>query len=379
MIKPSFWESETYLQEADYLIIGSGIVGLSTAIQLKESHPSSRVVILERGSMPSGASTRNAGFACFGSLSELIADLKEESEDAVLAVVQKRWSGLKRLRERVGDEVLEYKEWGGYELFEAKDAQLYETCKEQLEYFNEKLAAITGRQETYRIADDKLNTFQFQGVRQLIWNSAEGQIHTGKMMVALETQARALGVVLVNGVEVTSYEAGSSCVYVYGKGGFEIKAAKVALCSNGFARELLPELKVRPARNQVLITKPILGLPFKGTFHYNEGYVYFRNVGNRVLLGGYRDMAAEEETTAKFGLTEKIQTALKDFLETVILPGRVIEIEQWWSGIMGIGVSKDPIVKALGPRVYAGVRLGGMGVAIGSLVGEELAALMLGS
>ena len=43
---------------------------------------------------------------------------------------------------------------------------------------------------------------------------------------------------------------------------------------------------------------------------------------------------------------------------------------------MGVGLQKQPIVKALGNRVYCGVRLGGMGVAIGSSVGKELADLI---
>ena len=43
---------------------------------------------------------------------------------------------------------------------------------------------------------------------------------------------------------------------------------------------------------------------------------------------------------------------------------------------MGVGNQKTPIVKQLSDNVFCGVRLGGMGVAIGSLVGKELAALL---
>ena len=52
------------------------------------------------------------------------------------------------------------------------------------------------------------------------------------------------------------------------------------------------------------------------------------------------------------------------------------EIEHRWSGIMGVGQQKKPIVKQLSNNVYCGVRLGGMGVAIGSLIGKELADLI---
>ncbi len=40
------------------------------------------------------------------------------------------------------------------------------------------------------------------------------------------------------------------------------------------------------------------------------------------------------------------------------------------------GSSKNPIVEQISEHVYCGVRLGGMGVAIGSLIGTELADLV---
>lgn len=378
MPRPSFWENDTYYDKADFIIIGSGIVGLNTAINLKEKNPNSRVVILERGSLPTGASTRNGGFACFGSLSELIADMDTQSEDAVFSLVAKRWRGLQRLRERVGDSNLSYQQWGGYELFDEKEAAIYNSCRQRITYFNKKLASLTGHPEVYQLADDKLSNFKFNKVEHLIWNSAEGQLHAGRMMKALVDMARESGVVILNGVDVQSFESMESGVSVYAADGVELRAAKLGLCTNGFTKNLLSALKVEPARNQVLITKPIPYLKIKGTFHYDEGYVYFRNVGNRILLGGCRNRDKEVETTAAFGLTDNIKSALQNFLETVILPNQKIGIEQWWSGIMGLGNSKDPIVKEIEPNVYAGVRLGGMGVAIGSLVGEELAGLMSG-
>ena len=43
---------------------------------------------------------------------------------------------------------------------------------------------------------------------------------------------------------------------------------------------------------------------------------------------------------------------------------------------MGVGQQKKPIVNQVNDNVYCGVRLGGMGIAIGSLVGKELADLL---
>src|SRR6185312_8405304 len=77
-VEPSFsyWERTAFVDHADVIIIGSGIVGLSAALHLKRQRPDLKVTVLERGFLPSGASTKNAGFACFGSLSEQLSYLK---------------------------------------------------------------------------------------------------------------------------------------------------------------------------------------------------------------------------------------------------------------------------------------------------------------
>ena len=150
----------------------------------------------------------------------------------------------------------------------------------------------------------------------------------------------------------------------------EISAKKVVVATNGFAAELLDLKDVKPARAQVLVTKPIKNLKIKGTFHYDEGYYYFRNIGNRILFGGGRNLDFKTETTAEFKLNPKIQSRLSNLLKHMILPETTVEIEQRWSGIMGVGNEKKPIIKKISPNIVCAVRMGGMGVAIGSLVGK---------
>ena len=72
----SYWEIKNWFTNVDYTIVGSGIVGLHTALRLRERFPESKILILEKGMLPQGASTKNAGFACFGSISEIVEDLK---------------------------------------------------------------------------------------------------------------------------------------------------------------------------------------------------------------------------------------------------------------------------------------------------------------
>ena len=114
-----------------------------------------------------------------------------------------------------------------------------------------------------------------------------------------------------------------------------------------------------------------------GCFHYNQGYYYFRNLGNRLLLGGGREIDIENETTFSFGTNSKIRQKLIEDLKAFILPNREFNIESEWSGIMGFGKNKLPLIKKLSENISLGVRLGGMGISIGSIVGEKTAELIL--
>ncbi len=373
----SYWERETFLKDPDIAIIGSGIVGLTAAIHLKMIQPKLHVVILERGALPIGASTRNAGFACFGSLTELLDDLTHMTEDDVLGVVEKRWRGLQQLRELVGDERLDFQTHGGYEMFNNHEETIFQNCVDRIPDFNRKIGEITGSPEGYKVVDERLPRFGFQGVRHLILNQPEGQVHTGKMMAALLELALAKGVQILNGIGITHLEDTSQGVELATEYGWTLRAAKVLVAVNGFAARLLGRTDVVPARNQVLITQPIPNLRVEGCFHYDRGYFYFRNIDGRILLGGGRHLAREAENTDQFGTNELIRTALTHLLHTVICPGQPVAIDSWWTGILGLGPVKKPIIELVSPHVAVSIRLSGMGVAIGTLVGREGAELVM--
>jgi gamma-glutamylputrescine oxidase len=377
----SFWERDSFFNDIDVAIIGSGIVGLSAALALLDRSPALSVAIIERGVLPEGASTRNAGFACFGSISELLDDLETMSESDVFSLVERRFRGLERLRSRVGDQNLRYEAFGGYEMFKNgsdTEGSLFQNCAERMPYFNRHLAAIIGQKETYKLVK---SDFGFQNVLpNLIHNTAEGQIDTGKMMTSLLALARARGVRFFNGLTINQLIDkelnNKNGVELMTSEGWSFAARKVIVATNGFARRLLPNLEVKAARNQVLVTKPLPNLKIKGCFHYDKGYFYFRNIGNRLLLGGGRNLDSKNEMTDAFGATDLIQNALNQLLSSTILPNQNIEIEASWSGILGIGKIKKPIIERISPNVVVAVRMGGMGVAIGSVVGDDAATLV---
>ncbi|MEO9511117.1 MAG: FAD-dependent oxidoreductase [Flavobacteriaceae bacterium] len=368
----SYWEYKTWLSNVDFTVIGSGIVGLNCAYNLSLKFPKSKIVVLEKGVLPQGASTKNAGFACFGSISELLSDLKGYSEESVVDLVKQRWEGIQLLRNFLGDSTIDFQQNGGHELFLEKNTTLFEDCRENITYLNKLLKPIFGA-NPFRKGN---NVFGFKHINEnYITHNFEGQLDTGKMMEALLRKCQEKGIHVLNGISVdTINDLGSKVTLKTSN--FEFETKKVCIATNGFASQFLKIEAVKPARAQVLITKPIKDLKIKGTFHFDEGYYYFRNIDNRILFGGGRNIDFTAEQTDKFGQTEIIQNELKKLLKTVILPNHKVEIDYSWSGIMGIGPQKLPIIEQVSNNVFCGVRLGGMGIALGSLIGKQLAGLV---
>ena len=367
----SYWERTTYFEEIDLLIVGAGIVGLSTAIAVKKKYPQWKIVIVERGYLPSGASTKNAGFACFGSPSELFEDLKTIPENQVWETFNARYSGLKTLFELVDPLKIEYNACGSYDLLRTNDEDI---DPDFIAYLNNESQKITKKDKTYLTENDPNRKFGFRGLKTAYFNSVEGSINTGKLIEQLHQKAIQAGISILFGMECQKYDATKDGVLITLSIG-EMKVDRLIICSNGFAAQLVDE-DVIPARAQVLITKPIPNLSLNSTFHMDKGYYYFRSINNRILLGGGRNLDINGETTTDLATTEHIQTALQNILDEIIMPNQDVEIDYNWSGIMGVGKSKQPIVKKIADNVYVGIRMGGMGVAIGAAVGQQLSELI---
>ncbi|WP_395802410.1 NAD(P)/FAD-dependent oxidoreductase [Daejeonella sp.] len=371
----SYWEQGAFFKGFDVLIIGSGIVGLSAALNLKSKNQKLKIGILESGFLPSGASTKNAGFACFGSVSELIDELNSSGEDELLKLVEMRWIGLQKLRKNLGDKAICFNQFGGYELFRNNEAELANSCIENIPYLNKILSPIIGTTDIFAVNNHEIASFGFANSTHLIKNKNEGQIDTGKMMHALLSKVQGMGISIFNNCRVEKIEYDTKeKILISNQGRFLTR--KVILASNAFIKDLFPEVDVKPGRGQVLISEEIKNLKIKGCFHYNRGFTYFRNIDNRVLLGGARDLDFEGEETYNMGITNTIQNALEKLLEEVILPNQKVKIESRWSGIMGFGSELKPIVKELKSGIFCAVRCNGMGVAMGSLLGEQVAELI---
>lgn len=372
----SFWEQKEFIH-FDYIIVGSGITGLSTACVLKERNPNAKIVVLERGLFPTGASTKNAGFACIGTLSEKVYDLSLMGEKNLLQLVENRWKGLQLLRKRLGDAKIDFQNNGGYELVFNSGI---ENHLDKIDFMNAMLFPLFGK-NIFVEKKDKIDAFGFNKklLSSIVENEIEGQLDTGKMMNSLHDYAASLGIKIITGAEVNSIEENNHCVEILvscNQSTQTFKAEKTVVCTNAFTKKLFPELEIIPGRGQVICTSPIENLKIKGTFNFDEGFYYFRNFENRIIFGGGRNLDFEKERTTNFELNETIISKLEWYLKELIIPEKQFTIDYKWTGIMAFGENKLPIVQRMSDRIAVGARLNGMGVALGSKIAEDLADLL---
>jgi gamma-glutamylputrescine oxidase len=388
----SVWEQSTYFAPKDLVIVGCGFVGLWTAYEAIQKNPKLNITILERGVIPSGASTRNAGFSCFGSVSELMYDVQLMGEATMLETVKMRYDGLQRIQKVFKAKEIDYNQWGGYELFEGKKSKnssndLYDISKleNDIAYLNKILAPALKTPKKngkylpiYTNASKEIKKLGFQGIEALVFNQMEGQLNSAKLVLALQKAVQAKGVQILFSTEVKKFKSHKKGVTITTNLDAPLETKQFIICTNGFAKQLIPDLDVVPARGQVFVTEPIKNLKFKGCFHFDEGYFYFRNLGNRLLLGGARNADFKNEKTYSLDTSDTIQKVLEKFMMERILPkgSKKPKIELRWSGTMGMGKIKKPIIEQLQPNVYCAVRMSGMGVAIAPIVAQKALKLM---
>lgn len=366
----SIWEQETFYRKRDIVIIGAGFSGLWAAVSIKEKSPEKSILIIERNGVPLGASTRNAGFACFGSLTEVIADSKKMGWEKTLDLVKMRFDGLQKIRNYFKNDEIDFELNGGYEVLNSEESLSY------LDDVNEKLRFITGLEHTYTLQQDKIREFGLGKSLLLVENPCEGSLHSGKLLQKLLEKCYELKIEFLFGTEVKNIEETSDEVNICLSEDISIKADQLIHCTNAFSSKFLEKENIVPARGQILLTEPIENLKLKGTFHYDEGFYYFRNLGNRVLLGGGRNQDFKTEETTSFETTEFLQQHLENFLKEVVLPDQNFKIAMRWSGIMAMGNEKTPIVKQFSDRQFCAVRLSGMGVALAPKMGEIIAEML---
>jgi glycine/D-amino acid oxidase-like deaminating enzyme len=318
-----------------------------------------RVTLLERARLGSGATGRNAGFLLAGVASSYAAAAARYGRDRAAEIWQFTLDNHRLTREVVEGSAAAYRCRGSWLLpaTSAERAQLLESSA---------LLAEDGLPGEWHDAAPASGEALGGG----LYTPTDGEMDPLGALAALASGLPAGAV--CTGVEVLALEPSNGAVRVHLVDG-ELEAGRVVLATNGYSRRLLPHLPVAPVRAQMLATGPV-GVVTAAPVYSDFGYRYWRQLADgRVLLGGFRNSAFAEEVGDDDRPTDALQSRLTAHLGAI---GAGAAVTHRWAGTMGFTPDELPMVGAVPgqPNVYVCGGYSGHGLGFALHCAEVLVA-----
>ncbi len=365
-----YWthSSKSYSRQYDVIIIGAGYLGLSTAYWLKKHNPELKVAIIEKDSIGSGASGRNAGFLTKGSLlfySHLTETWGAEKANLLYEYAQNSINLLSAEFDLVCDSIAApTAAW----TFIRTDAAL------------EKISKIPqGILKDYtEVHLDEAPVRHATPMKKVFTGSGEFSIHPTRLLSLLEKKVKDFGVDFILGAQVLKVNAGSKPEIETSFGNFSCE--QLMVCTNGESY-LLPELKldIVPQRAQMLAMKLKTPIYASGLFYDPEARVYFKfDRPGYLLVGGKRLADEANENTISTNVSPKIQEALYQYVTNELnYSGEQLNT---WAGTMGFTKNELPYVGKISnfDSCYVAAGFSGHGMGWGFKTAQEMALLLLG-
>lgn len=327
----SYWNSASDKKkiETDFLVIGGGIAGLSSAYWLEKNFPKSKIALIERHKIGSGASGRNAGFVTCGSsehFAKLVTDFGPEKAIEI-------WKFSEQNRELLKSEVIK----GNADKLLFGSTGSCTVAASDADYSRYITLADTMAKlgiDVELINEAKITSdYAVKGFKGGIEYKHDGEVHP--ILLLKELRSLLKNTEIIEDQEICKMESVSG-VYCETQH-LRIQSQKVLVTLNGYLGLFWPnwEKLVRPQRGQVIVTEP-LPKRIKGPCYLTKHLCYFRQMPTgELLIGGFRNLDLENENTYIDQVSEKIQNALFDFTKNFFDFTAHAKIKNRWSGIMG--------------------------------------------
>ncbi|HZU12806.1 MAG TPA: FAD-dependent oxidoreductase [Chloroflexota bacterium] len=352
--------------EVDVAVIGGGFSGLGAAHRLGQA--GANTALVEARTIASGASGRNAGFLVSGaalgfratvrSLGDApareIRCLTERNQQTILGLIEQHDIDCGFLRRGSMSLAADDAEWEDLLLdLEAMTAAGVNACR-------------VDRGDLPR----PFGRLYLGGV----YVPGNAEINPGSFLRSVAMNLP--GAVRV--FEMTRVEA----VHHSGRwhvraGRGEIRARAVILAANAYTQTVWPAAPIVPTRGQVLATDPLPRVVVPFPMGANRGFQYWRQTAEgRLVIGGWRDLAPDEEVGTVEALNHDIQRALDAFRAQLTSQAAATR----WAGIMGFTSDHFPLVGAVpgSPDLYVAAGYSGHGVSMAFTCGALVAARAIG-
>jgi glycine/D-amino acid oxidase-like deaminating enzyme len=336
---------------ADVVIVGAGVAGIATAYHLARAGV--KPVVLEVRAVAEAASGRNAGFLLAGVAENFVAATQRYGHDAALRIWRFTRHNQDLVREIVAREGIACDlAWNGSAQIAGDDEEWAEV-----------------RESAERLKKEGVRVRLVPGERAAIYED-DGELHPVRYVRGLARAAAGAGARIHQGtraIAVTKDEVRTDRA--------RVRAGAVIVCVNAYSQHLVP-LRVRPVRGQMLATAPVTARVFERPAYANRGYRYWRQRADGCLLvGGWRDTAADEEVGEDERTTPRIQHQLERFLREHCTDANVTHR---WAGTMGFSHDALPYVGRLENGIFVNAGFTGHGMAFATATGEVIADLVGG-
>ena len=377
----SYWNSASAKKniETDFLIIGGGIAGLSSAYWLEKNYPKSKITLVERHKIGSGASGRNAGFVTCGSSEHFAKLVKDFGTEKAVEI----WQFSEQNRELLKTEII--KNNSSKVLYSTTGSCTVAASDSDFNRYIELANMMSGLGIAVELIDENRikSDYAVKGFKGGIEYKHDGEVHPVLLLNELRSQLKQTEIIEDEEVCKLESNQGVHCQTQH----LNIKSQKVLVTLNGYLGLLWPswEKIVRPQRGQVIVTEP-LPKKVKGPCYLTKHLCYFRQMPTgELLIGGFRNLDLETENTFTDQVSEKIQNALFEFTRNFFDFTKEAKIKNQWSGIMGftsdgqMAIGESPELKDV--HLMAGCSGHGMGltfhaakVLVESLAGGKIPA-----
>ena len=354
-------------ERADVVVLGGGITGLSTAIELAERGYS--VIVLEGERVGWGASGRSGGQAIFGygcDMSKIEAQLGRDDARKLFD-----WSveGVELIAERCRKYAIDCDWRPGHAHAAVKPRQI-----DELKRWQDDLAdnyGYTGTElwDRARLQRD-LATERY---RALLFDPRSGHLHPLNYTLGLARAAQSLGVRIFEGSRVESVVEGAELVFRAAHG--EARGRFGVLAGNAWLSGVMPKLeaKIMPVGTYICASAP-LGAQRANALISNHMAVadinfvldYFRlSRDHRMLFGGRVSYSKLDPP----GLRARMKSRMLDVFPQL----GDVAVDHVWGGYVDISMSRAPHWGRVGSNLYFAQGFSGHGIAAAGLAGRVIA------
>jgi glycine/D-amino acid oxidase-like deaminating enzyme len=348
---PADWTNPAPLEgdaSADVCVVGLGGSGLAAVGTLLDAGAS--VVGLDAGPVAGGAAGRNGGFLLAGTSLFFHDAVEAYGRERAAAIYAETLTEIDRLDEELGPDIVRRV---GSERLPADEREA-EDCARHRQAL-------------------QAEGFPVEPLGDGLLVSGDGSVDPLARCRALAAAAQARGARL---------HAGSPAVELSGDRvrtpAGSVACGAVVVAVDGALERLLPELgdRVRSSRLQMLGTAPLPARLPRPVYH-RRGYDYWQQLPDgRVVLGGGRDLFADEEWDAPAEPSDAVQGYLDDLLRERI--GPEARVTHRWAGVVAYTPDWLPLLEEVRPRVFVAGALNGHGNVLGSATARAAAAIALG-